>query len=150
MTRRAFSALRIIRVKGQIACRDGEERSAVLQQYFKEQRRGKSCRNRLADKRKIISQKSRYLFLLKSDLGENRPRWRLLLIVSDSESERSRKIFLAEIEWRQGWAHDAPFSRIVRWIDVFRVNAKFAKILKKCSLLRAFLILGGPAGGSEP
>ena len=50
-----------------------EIHSALEEQYFIARRRGKSWRKWLADFPKIISQKSRYLILLWSDLGEKLP-----------------------------------------------------------------------------
>ena len=58
--------------------------------------------------------------ILSKDFGEKLSDLSLGHVVSDSESESFQKIFLAKIERVQGSGHDAYFSRIVRWIDVFR------------------------------
>jgi len=80
----------------QVACRDGEQRSAVLQQYFIEQYRGKSRRKWLADNPKTNSQKWRYLGSHKAEFSDKRFKLRLQHVVSDSESEWSRKILRPE------------------------------------------------------
>ena len=52
-----------------------------------------------------------------------------------SESESVQNIFLAENDWRQGPGHDAPFSRIVRSLDVlpvYRVLTSTRALLKPC------------------
>ena len=92
-----------------------------------------------------------------SDFDEKLPISRFLHVVSDSESERSRKILQPENDLAQGWGECAPFSRIVRWIDdlpTFRTSgrtsfmrAKFVQISGKVLSARSLLNFGGPAGG---
>ena len=94
---------------------------------------------------------------LRLDFREKRPGWRFRCVVSDAESERSRKILQPENDCRQGRGNDAPFSRIVRWIDDlpnFRTSgrpsslgAKSVQILGKLLSARTLLNFGGPAGG---
>ena len=65
--------------------------------------------------------------------------------VSDSESERSRKIYLAEIDWSQG------FGKVFHSRESF-AEWTFCLIFEVSGLSAAFVegrsILGGPAGGS--
>ena len=65
--------------------------------------------------------------------------------VSDSESERSRKIYLAEIDWYQG------FGKVLLSRESF-AESTFCLIFEISGLSEAFVegwsILGGPAGGS--
>ena len=58
-----------------LACRDGEQRSAVLQQYFIVQRRGKPWSMCVAPFQKIFSQNRRYLAARSVHFAKNRPRW---------------------------------------------------------------------------
>ena len=58
-----------------MACKDGEQRSAVLQQHFIAHRRGKSCSNGVAPFPKFISQNREYLAARSVDFDENRTRW---------------------------------------------------------------------------
>ena len=90
-------------------------------------------------------------------MHEKRPGWRFRCVVSDSESEMSRKILQPENEVFQGVGKCAPFSRIVRRIDdlpTFRtsgrtwfVRVNFAQILGKVLSARTLVNFSGPAGG---
>ena len=65
--------------------------------------------------------------------------------VSDSESERSRKMYLAEIDMAQG------FEKVLHSRESF-AESMFCLIFEISGLSAAFVegrsILGGPAGGS--
>ena len=65
--------------------------------------------------------------------------------LSNSESERSRKIYLAEIDWYQG------FEKVLHSRESF-AELVFCLIFEISGLSAAFVegrsIFGGPAGGS--
>ena len=64
-----------------MARRDGEQRSAVLQQHFIAQRRDKSWPNGVADFPKIISQNFDFLQARSVDFDEKRTKWKQDMVV---------------------------------------------------------------------
>ena len=78
-----------------------------------------------------------------------------MYVVSDSESETSRKIFLAENDLPQGRGHDAYFSRIVRSLDVFPsflISRRYRYVVQKAVVnpIRIFLADNEPLHGRLP